>query len=194
MLSLRKPSLRAIQQFVERQSKMDFSYTAVGATANVAPAGYVVDHTRIKLGESEATFVAAKAALLCWEHFQLGWVEGPLPETPIKQGAVLAILARVGGFWWANACRIVYVLDEPGPTCKFGFAYGTLPGNAGSGEKRFLVEWDRKSGEVSYDILAIYRPQHVLARLRFPGLRRAKERFGQESAAAMLAGVRLRTT
>src|SRR5258708_15596030 len=41
-----------------------------------------------------------------------------------------------------------------------------LARNAGSGEKRFLVEWDRKSGEVSYDFLAYYRPQKIFAHLR----------------------------
>ena len=51
------------------------------------------------------------------------------------------------GLWWLNACRIVYVVDEAGPVTKFGFAYGTLPGHAGTGEERFLVEWDRASDE-----------------------------------------------
>ena len=37
------------------------------------------------------------------------------------------------GLWWLNACRIVYVVDEAGPVTRFGFAYGTLPGHAGSG-------------------------------------------------------------
>jgi len=23
------------------------------------------------------------------------------------------VVARIGGFWWLNACRIVYTIDEP---------------------------------------------------------------------------------
>ena len=42
-----------------------------------------------------------------------------------------------------NAGRVVYLVDEDGPVPRFGFAYGTLPGHAESGEERFLVEWDR---------------------------------------------------
>jgi len=178
-----------VQEFLERQAKMDFSYLAVGATADIPPTGYSVDRTRIKLGDGETTFVAAKAALQRWEHFQLGWLEVPIPETPIKQGAVVAVLARAGGLWWANACRIVYVVGETEHCCKFGFAYGTLPDHAESGEERFLVEWDRKSGEVYYDILAFSRPHHILARLVYPCVRWVQRRFRWESAAAMLTSV-----
>jgi uncharacterized protein (UPF0548 family) len=75
MLSLRKPSAEKLQAFLAAQSKLDLTYPAVGATAAVPPAGYVLDHTRIKLGEGAGTFAAAKTALLRWEHFHLGWVE-----------------------------------------------------------------------------------------------------------------------
>jgi uncharacterized protein (UPF0548 family) len=83
MLSLRKPSAKKLRDFLAAQSKLDFTYSAVGATAFLPPAGYVVDHTRIKLGEGARTFAAAKAALERWEHFRLGWVEAWPPETPI---------------------------------------------------------------------------------------------------------------
>ena len=68
------------------QSKLGFTYTAVGATASQPPAGYAVDHTRIKLGEGEEVFTKAKAALGRWEQFHLGWVEAWSPETPIQTG------------------------------------------------------------------------------------------------------------
>jgi uncharacterized protein (UPF0548 family) len=71
----------------------------------------------------------------------------------------------------------------------FGFAYGTLPGHAESGEERFLVEWDRAGGDVWYDLLAFSRPRHVLARLGYPLARRLQNRFAKESAAAMRRAV-----
>ena len=77
-------------------------------------------------------------------------------------------MARRLGLWWLNACRIVYVVDEEGPVTRFGFAYGTLPGHAGAGEERFLVEWDRASGEVWYDILAFSRPHVFLSPAGLP--------------------------
>jgi uncharacterized protein (UPF0548 family) len=57
------------------------------------------------------------------------------------------------------------------PVKRHGFAYGTLPGHAESGEEWFLVEWDRTDGGVCYDILAFSRPQQILARLGYPWVR-----------------------
>src|SRR5205085_2581382 len=109
------------------QANQPFNYPAVGATAGTPPAGYVVDHYRVKLGEGEAVFQAAKAALQRWDQFRLGWVEASSPPTAIKAGEVVAVMGHAMGVWWLNACRIVYVVDEPGPISKYGFAYGTLP-------------------------------------------------------------------
>ena len=54
------------------------------------PAGYTVDHTRIKLGEGEEVFTKAKAALERWEQFHLGWTEVWSPATPIQTGVLHA--------------------------------------------------------------------------------------------------------
>jgi uncharacterized protein (UPF0548 family) len=192
MKSLRRPSTATVRDFLSAQAKLDFTYSAVGATAAVPPAGYVVDRTRIKLGEGEETFTRAKDALGRWDHFHLGWVKAGSPALKIQAGEVVAVVARTGGLWWLNACRIVYVVDESGPIRRYGFAYGTLPDHAGTGEERFLVEWDRASGEVWYDILAFSRPHLFLTRLGYPYMRRLQKRFGRESAAAMVRAVNAR--
>lgn len=186
MLLLRKPTTEIIQAFLEAQARLDLTYSAVGATTTTPPAGYVVDHTRIKVGVGEKVFAAAKAALERWQQFRLVWVEAAPDDTPIKEGQVVAILARSIGLWWLNACRIVVVVDEDGPVKRFGFAYGMLPDHVGSGEERFLVEWDREDDSVWYDILAFSRPRHLLARLGYPWVRRVQKQFGRESGAAML--------
>jgi hypothetical protein len=72
VLSLRKPSAERLRGFLAAQSKLDFTYPAVGATAAVPPAGYVVDRTRVKLGEGAGVFAAAKAALRRWEDSEWG--------------------------------------------------------------------------------------------------------------------------
>jgi uncharacterized protein (UPF0548 family) len=185
MPSLRKPSPEKLRAFLATQARLDFTYEAVGATATVPPAGYVVDHTRIRLGDGPGVFAAARAALSRWEHFHLGWVETWPPGLPIEAGQVVAVIARFGGLWWLNACRIISVVDEAD---QFGFTYGTLPGHAESGEERFRVERDRH-GVVWYDILAFSRPRHILARLVRPWTRRVQKGFASDSAAAMLRQV-----
>ena len=189
MLCLRRPTAETVRVFLAAQANLDLTYPAVGATGTTPPAGYVVDHTRIKLGEGANAFAAARTALERWDHFRLGWVEVGPPGTPIQVGQIVVVVARNLGLWWLNACRVVYVVDEGGPFQRFGFAYGTLPGHAESGEERFLVEWDRATGSVWYDILAFSRPRHLLARLGYPWSRRLQRRFARDSAAAMVRAV-----
>lgn len=189
MLLFRRPNSTVIRKFLDEQRMLNFSYSAVGATATNPPKDFVVDHTRIKLGEGEQVFNAAQTALSRWEHFHLGWVEAWFPETVIKPDEVVAILAHCVGCWWLNACRIVYVVNEEGTIRKFGFAYGTLPDHAEMGEERFQVEWNMNTGEVSYDILAFSRPHHILSRLGYPLVRRMQKRFARDSATAMLRAI-----
>jgi uncharacterized protein (UPF0548 family) len=194
MLSLRKPSVELIRDFLASQSKLDLTYSAVGATAGGRiPAGYKLDHTRIKLGEGEEVFSRAQRALNCWTQFRLGWVEAWAPPLPLNVDEAVGVLARVLGVWWLNACRVVYVVDEQGAVRRYGLAYGTLPDHAGIGEERFLVEWDRANGAVWYDVLAFSRPHGFLARLGYPYMRTVQRRFGKASAAAMVAAVRNET-
>ncbi len=117
-----------------------------------------------------------------------GWKHGRRIHQ-FSQRQVVAIVARSMGLWWLNACRIVYVIDEEEPIRRYGFAYGTLPDHAGSGEERFLIEMD-ETGDVWYDILAFSRPHHILARLGYPAVRVVQKRFGRESAVAMIEAVK----
>ena len=72
---------------------------------------------------------------------------------------------------------------------RYGFAYGTLPEHAESGEERFTVEWHEADDAVWYDIVAFSRPQQLLARLGYPFARRLQKRFARDSAAAMQIAV-----
>ena len=188
-LWLQKPGTDMLSQFVAEQAALDFSYSAVGATAGTPPVGFIVDRTRIELGAGESVFEAAKAALQRWQQFRLGWVEAWSPETPLEVGQTVAIMGWAVGFWWLNSCRIVYTVDESGDTTKFGFAYGTLPGHVESGEERFLIDWDRNTDQVAYDVLAFSKPNHILTRLAYPLVRRSQTRFGRHSAASMFKAV-----
>jgi uncharacterized protein (UPF0548 family) len=190
MKSFCKPSAVVVKEFLKAQAKGEFTYSPVGATAGARPAGYRLNQTRVKLGTGAQVFDRAKAALARWEQFRIGWAEVQPAEQPIVPGAVVAVIARRLGVWWLNACRVVYVVEETGPVEKSGFAYGTLPDHAGSGEERFLIEWDRASDEVWYEVLAYSRPHWFLARIGYPYMRWSQQLFGRRSAAAMIDAVR----
>jgi uncharacterized protein (UPF0548 family) len=191
MISITKPSAEAIRRDLERGVPLDFTYRAVGATAGTPPAGYAVDHTRVRLGTGAEVFRVACQAIRQWRQFQLNWLEATPANTPIEPGAVVAVVAHLLGIWSVNFARIVYTVDEQiGPVRRFGFAYGTLPHHVESGEERFLIEWDIQTDNVDYDILAFSRPRHLVARLGYPFVRRMQHRFGRESATAMQQFIR----
>lgn len=189
MLKIRRPDPQEVLAFLDQQARLDFSYPFVGQTAATPPGGCNVDRTRMKLGAGESVFLAAKDALRRWDQFRIDGLELRAPETPIKTGEVVAIIARTCGVWWLNACRIVYTIDERGPVQRFGFAYGTLPDHAEAGEERFLIEWHQDDDSVWYDILAFSRPRHVLARLGYPFSRLVQRRFARGSADAMVRAI-----
>ena len=187
MFLLRKPSAEQIRQFISRQSKLQFSYPELGASRETPPSGYTIDHNRIELGTGREVFARAVAALKDWKQFDLGWVRMVSGDTPIEVGAIVAILTRHFGFWSLNACRVAYLIDEDGPTKKFGFAYGTLSSHVERGEERFTIEWRRYENSVCYDILAFSRPNKLLVKLGLPLARMLQKRFARDSLSAMVA-------
>lgn len=185
MIFTQKPTASQIEAFLARQRVLPFTYEPVGATLANLPAGFVVDRSRGVLGQGEATFDTARMALCRWRQFELGWLAATPDDTPHEAGQTIAIVAHFGNLHWLNACRIVYTVDERGQVRRYGFAYGTLPGHAECGEERFLIEWNRTTDEVSYNILAFSRPRHPLARLGYPLVRLLQKKFARESVKAM---------
>ncbi len=192
MWSLKKPSAERVSAFLAQQSRYPYSYREVGCSRSETPAGYDLDHNRIPLGAGRAVFETACAAVRRWRMFPGGWTEIHPGDTPIEAGQAVALLVRAFGLWRLNACRIVYVIDEAGPACRFGFAYGTLPGHVERGEERFTIEWG-PDDLVWYDIRAFSRPRHWLVRLGYTLARRLQQRFVRESQAAMRRMIELAT-
>jgi uncharacterized protein (UPF0548 family) len=187
VISIRKPSVESLRRIVATQAGLKFTYPSVGATkaGGPAPAGFILDHTRVELGRGSMVFDRAKGALLRWDQFRLSWLQAFPNDTPIRDGETVIVLARAFRLWWTNAARIVYTIDEAEPIKRFGFAYGTLPGHVESGEERFLIEWDHATDQVGFDILAFSRPRHFLTRIGRRQARAMQKRFGQQSADAM---------
>jgi uncharacterized protein (UPF0548 family) len=165
MFYLKKPARETIQQYLTLRRDDCFSYPAVGATQDKnAPDRFVIDHNRVRLGSGRAVFEQAKAALRWWEMFNLGWIQLCWPETPVEVGNIVGVLARLGGIWSLNLCRVVYIIDEVDNT---------------------TVEWHQADDSVWYDIFAFSRPKQLLAQIGYPVARRLQKRFAVDSMAAM---------
>ena len=189
MYLFKKPSDKRISEFIESQSRLEFTYPSVGATRNGDhPSGFVVDHNRIQLGAGQTIFDAARRALCEWQHYRFDWIELHRPDGNPEPEQTVGVLARALGLWVLNACRVVYVIEEEEPLRRFAFAYGTLPEHAESGEERFQVEW-LEDDSVWYDILAFSQPNQLFARLAYPYVRRKQKQFARESMVAMKAAV-----
>lgn len=191
MFFLSRPSDERIREIIEEQRSADFSYEDVGATKGLMPSGYRILHRHLELGRGAERFALAVEAIHRWKTFNFPGVWVYPPEAPIDRGNTVAVLVKHFGFWSANCCRIVYVLDEDGPVQRFGFAYGTLPEHAAQGEERFLVEWDRYSDMVSYDIVSFSRPRHWLAMVGYPLAQKTQKRFLENSLNAMTRAVKI---
>jgi uncharacterized protein (UPF0548 family) len=187
---LREPSEEDVRAFISQQQQFVFSYSEVGASAIKVPKRYNVDHNRVFLGRGEGTWQRATEAIREWQMFNMPWVRLYSPPPPIEVSATVAVLVRHFGFYSLNAARIVYVVDEDGPCCRYGFAYGTLAEHAESGEERFTVEWDRSEDNVWYSMFAFSRPQKMLAGLGYPISRMLQRRFAEASKAAMVTAAR----
>ena len=186
MFHLTEPSEDQVRRFIAEQKGSRFSYLEVGASAGDIPSRYNVDHNRIRLGKGEVTWHRAVAAIMRWQMFNIPWVRLYWPDAPIEVGTDVAVSVHHFGFYSLNACRIVYLIDEDGPTKRFGFAYGTLWEHAESGEERFTVEWKRDEDEIWYDLLAFSRPRKMAARLAYPLSRKLQRSFAEASKLAML--------
>jgi uncharacterized protein (UPF0548 family) len=139
MLLLTQPKHQNILDFIAAQRNEKFSYPEIGATRELAPKNYTIDHNRQRLGHGQAAFVRARDAVRNWKMFAVPGLKLCWTDTPIETGATVALLASHYGLWSLNACRIVYVIEETGEIQRYGFAYGTLPEHGVIGEERFLV-------------------------------------------------------
>jgi uncharacterized protein (UPF0548 family) len=139
---------------------------------------FVRDCLRSRIGEGAAAFVAARRAFAAWAEFDLGWVRVVNPEIPVSVGQIVAVEVHAFGLWSLNLSRIAETVDT---ATRFGFRYATTAIHAEEGEERFLLEFDPADGGVWYNLEAVSRPRHPLARLAHPVTRACQHRFARDS-------------
>ena len=182
MISFHLLTAEQLIPFLQRQASLPYTYSAIRQTAQEAGIPKF-DNDRLKtiIGHGELDFEKAKAAIQNWQMFPRNWTRILPQDALIQANTTIAMNAHFCGIWWRNACRIVYVIDEPN---RYGFAYGTLPGHVESGEELFLVYKD-ETGTVWYEIKAFSRPRHWIAKLGYPLVRLLQARFRRDSTKQM---------
>jgi uncharacterized protein (UPF0548 family) len=160
---------------------LPLSYGPIGIVNGETPCRDL-DEAIVTIGRGRTDFDRARAALMAWKQFDIGWVATFPRHAPVAVGTVVAVLIQHLRFWSLNGCRVLYDVGGDG---RFGFAYGTLTNHAESGEELFDVFLDSESDEVRYRIRATSKPQAALARIGRPIVRALQARFRRDSVAAM---------
>lgn len=192
MFLLQKPSDEEIRDFIAGQSRLSFSYEAIGATKNhAAPGNYPINCLRKEIGKGQKIYTKAADALFSWQMYATNWTKLYPLNSPVEEGKVVAVLAKHFAFWSLNPCRVIYLLkEETNGFQRKGFAFGTLPAHSEKGEEQFSVEWDKSSDRVWYELYAFAKAQNWLAKIGFPLVGLLQRRFAEDSFQAMLNAVK----
>jgi uncharacterized protein (UPF0548 family) len=142
-------------------SSLPLTYTEVGATAGPLPDGYHHVQKSAVIGRGRHRFEEAAAEGMRWGMLRGAGLRVDATSDIAAVGA--EVLVHLGPV--QAPCRVVYVVDEPD---RRGFAYGTLPGHAESGEERFMVRYDPASDEVHAEVVAFSRHGTWWSRLGSP--------------------------
>src|SRR4029453_7377190 len=120
MFLARRPSADTIQRFLRASRDLPLSYAPVGIL-NLESTRPNIDELTVAIGRGPAEFARARAALIAWKQFDIGWVEASPPNAPVAAGTVVAVLIRHLGFWSLNGCRVVYGAGSPADGTRFGY-------------------------------------------------------------------------
>jgi len=140
---------------------LPLTYTEVGATAGVLPQDYHHVHESAVIGHGRQRFDEAADAVMRWGMLRGAGVRVEATTEVAEVGS--EVIVRLGPV--RAPCRVVYVVDQPNHR---GFAYGTLPGHAETGEELFAVRYDPTSDAVTAEVTAFSRHGTWWSRLAAP--------------------------
>ncbi len=146
---------------LSKLAELPLTYSEVGATAGALPTGYHHVQKSGVIGSGRRRFDEAADQGMRWGMLRgAGLRVEPTTEVAAVGSEVIVHLGPIQA-----PCRVVYLVDEPDQR---GFAYGTLPGHAESGEERFVVRYEPASQQVFAEVVAFSRHATWWSRLGAP--------------------------
>lgn len=143
-------------------------------------AGFRFTRVLEPLGTGENVFNQAARGLEAWAVYP-GWMTLEPHPAPIKKGVCAAFVTGITPLWTVSAVRITEVERS---ARRFAFTLRTLPQHALTGAERFCVYQDEQNA-VWYELTALSKPQHPLAKLGAPGVRLVQRRFARDSVRSL---------
>lgn len=170
-----KPGITDLKRFIETQSALSVTYSG-----HIAPTpGFGYKKTVKPLGSGAHFLERVVAGLEAWAVYP-AWMTLYPALAPPEEGTCVALVAGSAPIWTVNAVRVVAVERA---ARRFSFTLGTLPQHALSGLERFSV-W-LEDDQVWFEIAAVSKPQHPLAKLGAPLLRAVQRRFAEDSVGSL---------
>ena len=154
------------------------TYSPVGSSLDgVTPNG--LRRHRWSVALPPECFDRAVEAIRAWEVHRSADLS-VLADGPIEVGTNVAMGAPLPLGFVDVTCRVVAVVEE---SDRRGFAYGTLPVHPESGEEAFIIV--RDDSGVRFEVAAVSKPRHPLARLVPPVADRLQDQAVQRYLSAM---------
>lgn len=160
---------------------MGLTYPDVGASrGDQLPGGYRQVRRRVRVGDGEAAFRSAAAALSRWEMHRRAGLR-VRADGPATIGRRMASGAGIGPLRVWAPVEVVWLVDDPD---RYGFGYGTLRGHPESGEEAFELYRD-EADQVWFVIRAFSRPRRWYAKVGGPLLNLVQDRITDRYVRAM---------
>lgn len=137
------------------------------------------------LGTGENVLGQAARGLEAWAVYP-GWMTLYPYPAPVEKGVCAAFVTGVTPFWAVSAVRITEVERSAG---RSAFTLRTLPQHPLAGAERFCVYRDEQDA-VWYELTALSKPQHPLAKLGAPAVRLVQRRFARDSVRSLRGFIR----
>jgi uncharacterized protein (UPF0548 family) len=156
----RRPTEKELAGLLERSRADALSYEPIGGSLGGPTPSALRRRRWSTVLQGAGAFARGVEALRAWQVHRGAGLE-VATDGPIAVGTNVALSTPLPLGFVDATCRIVAVVDEPD---RFGFAYGTLSVHPEQGEEAFLVVRDEE-GSVRFDVEAVSRPIHPLARV-----------------------------
>ena len=180
-IRLRRPTDEQLAALLARCRDDELTYRPKGGSlGGICPAGFHRRSWTIPLTGVDA-FDRACNAIRAWAVHRGAGLD-VVAEEPLAPGTNVAMSAPLPVGFVEITCRVVAIVDEPD---RFGFAYGTLPVHPEEGEESFLVV--RDGGGARFDVQAVSRQSHPLARAFSPIANRLQDAAARRYLAVMTA-------
>ncbi|MDZ7704094.1 MAG: DUF1990 domain-containing protein [Trueperaceae bacterium] len=147
---------------------------------DAVPFGYRETRYRTVLGVDPGVFEHAKDALQNRVMYPAPLSALRPEDVPLTSGATLVVVLNLFGCQALNAIRVLAIDDRPDD---YRLVVGTLPGHALVGKEVFRIV--REGERVVYELYALSKPHHWLAKLGWPLTRWVQRRFARKSLEKM---------